>query len=298
MSKLFSYFKVMKKDRKQVEQPKDLKTWLVHGASEFIGTILITLGLAGLSIVTASGHPAEDYLGHPMLVGFYAGFLVVGFLLLTFLRWSCDLNPAVTLYRWLNGTNTSKFAIYKLVIQFGAGILAGIMIYAMGHAASPTGVANHAITLEGASHHFASFAGPNSRVWAGIVIFAVEFVMMMILLFSIFSKSINDKYRDLMIMFVISMDVWLGLLTGTAAINPARGLGQQVPGLFWGAGAGNAADMSDIGYATLLMELGTLLAPAGYLFIQGLTEHYINPAVVKVIKYKNNRPDNMEQPNK
>lgn len=308
MSKLFSYFNVKRSTRTKVEQPKDMRTWLIHGASEFIGTLLITLGLAGLSTVasgdltSAGGHRvAENFFGHDALVGFYAGFLVVGFLLFVFLRWSCDLNPAVTLYRWLSGANTSKYAIFKIVIQFAAGILAGMMIYGMGqaHNAHYMGdvVANHAIHLDGVkgilTKDSTGATADVSRAWRAIIIFAAEFVMMMILLFTIFSKSINDKYRDLMIMFIISLDVWMGILTGTAAINPARGLGQQVPGLFWGAHAGNAKDMADLGYATLAMELGTLLAPAGYLFVQGLTEHYINPMVTSIIKYKNRRSDNM-----
>lgn len=308
MSKLFSYFKVTRKDRKQVEQPKTLKIWLIHGASEFVGTILITLGLAGLSTVARKdGMVAESFLGHDVLVGFYAGFLVVGFLLFTFLRWSCDLNPAVTLYRWLSGQNTSKYAIYKLVIQFVAGILAGMMIYAMGHAhgvhfssTSTDVVANHGIRATGAygkimkDWQVANVSESTKIAVGAALIFVAEFVMMMILLFSIFSKSINPKYRDLMIMFIISLDVFIGILSGTAAINPARGLGQQIPGLFWGAHAGNAGSMQDLGMATLAMEMGTLLAPAGYLFVQGLTEHYINPFVVKVIGYKNNRTDHMD----
>ena len=301
MSKLFSYFNVRRATRIKVEQPKDRRTWLIHGASEFVGTILITLGLAGLSTVaTSDGRVAENFFGHDVLIGFYAGFIVVGILLFIFLRWSCDLNPAVTLYRWLSGQNTSKYAIYKITIQLISGIIAGLMIYAMGNSHGAGGVANHAIHLDAIvggkgilTRDSNNANNGTSRAWAAIIIFAAEFVLTMILLFSIFSKSINDKYRDLMIMFIISMEIWMALLTGTAALNPARGLGQQVPGLFFGAKVGNATDMFDIGYATLAMELGTLFAPAGYLFIQGLTEHYINPLIVKIISYKNRRTENM-----
>ncbi|NQZ66197.1 MAG: aquaporin [Mycoplasmatales bacterium] len=296
MSKLFSYFNLKKEKRTNVEEPKNLSIWLIHGASEFLGTILITLGLAGLSTVAnSSGDVVEHYLGHSVLVGFYAGFVVVGILLFIFLRYSCDLNPAVTLYRWLSGQNTSRYAIYKITIQMIACVLAGLMIYGMGNIHQANGVANHAITLHGVSKNMSSFKGIHNNISSGIIIFVAEIVMTMILLFSIFSKSINNKYRDLMIMFIISMDVWMGVLTGTAAINPARGLGQQIPGLFFGHTAGNAKDFADIGYATLAMLLGTFLAPAGYLLVQGLTEHYLNPFVIKVISYKNKRTDNMNK---
>ena len=300
MSKLFSYFKVGTKNRKKAEQPKDLMTWLVHGASEFIGTIVLSLGLAGLSTVaTSDGKVAEAFFPHEAMVGFYAGFIVVGFVLVVFLRWSCDLNPAVTLYRWVNGTNKTNYVMYKLAIQFVAGILAGLAIYGMGktHGAEYSStihdvVTNHAITLHGAGKG-TFFYQPNN-VGRAFIIFAVEFVIMMILLFSVFSESINNKFRDLMIMFIISMDVWMGILGGTAAINPARGLAQQVPGLFFGHHAGNAESLNDIRYATLAMELGCLLAPFGYAFIQGATTHYINPMVIGAIKFKNNRTDNMK----
>ena len=298
MSKLFSYFKVSKKDRAGAQQPKDLKTWLVHGASEFVGTIVLTLGLAGISTVAnKNGHVAESYFPHEVLVGFYAGLLVVGFVLFVHLRWSCDLNPAVSLYRWINGTNKTGYVIYKIAIQFVAAILVGLAMYGMGtaHGAEYAGthdlIANHAIRLSGV--HGTFNYSPNN-VGRGFIIFVAELVMMMILLFTVFSSSINDKYRDLMIMFIISLDVWMGLLTGTAAINPARGLAQQVPGLFFGAHAGYAKDMADIGYATLAMELGTLLAPFGYALVRGMTEHWINPSIHRIIAYKNFRTDNMK----
>ncbi|MCU9940027.1 hypothetical protein NW739_04925 [Mycoplasmopsis felis] len=53
--------------------------------------------------------------------------------------------------------------------------------------------------------------------------------MTAVLLFPIFSPNINGKYRDLFIMFIISMSVWMGILGGSAAINPFRGLAQQLP---------------------------------------------------------------------
>ena len=294
--KIFEFFKVTKKQRENVQEPKNAKTWLIHGISEFIGTFILTMGLAGLSTVAKKdGTEIEHFFGHPALIGFYAGFGVVGFVLFVFLRWSCDLNPAVTLYRMFNGTNTHRYGIYKMVIQFTSAILTGMLIYVLGHAHdAPGGVANHAITLEGVASKFKSWEGSqtdNSVVT--LVIFAAEFVITMILLFSIFSKSINEKYRDLMIMFIIAIDVYLGMIAGTAAINPARGLAQQVPGLFFGHEAGGAASAASIELATMGMLLGTTLAPFGYLFIQGVSEHYINPFVKNVIGFKNNKMDNM-----
>ena len=49
--KIFEFFKVTKKQRENVQEPKNAKTWLIHGISEFIGTFILTMGLAGLSTV-------------------------------------------------------------------------------------------------------------------------------------------------------------------------------------------------------------------------------------------------------
>ncbi len=300
--KLFQYFKLKAKDRKKVEEPKGISTWVKHGFSEFFGTILLSMALAGLStIVAGTQNPAEHYFLHPVIVGFYAGFIAVGAVLFIFLRWSCDLNPAVTITRWLKGTNTTRYAIFKIVIQMLAGILTGVIIYGLGKFGTAmhknVHVSNHAISaLVASEKSFTGKIGLGTSIPAGSSwIFFVELVMTSILLFPIFSKMISDKYRDFAIMFVISMSVWMGILGGTAAINPARGIAQQVPGLFWGHAVGNSDSYKDIVSATMAMEAGTFLAPFFYVFMQGVLVSYANPIITKIIKYKNFRTINMRK---
>ncbi|MHA3786188.1 aquaporin [Mycoplasma sp. HF14] len=231
---LFSFIKLKATERGDAEKPADVRTWIVHGLAEFFGTILISLGLAGVSIYTSSGYTAEEYLLHPIIVGFYAGFIVVGVCLFLFLRWSCDLNPSVTIYRYLNGRNNGWYASYKIFIQALGAIAAGAIIYGLGKASAPSHyISNAPITaINAANKSFLDYsnASRGQLLAAGSVwIFFVELVMTSILLFPIFSPNINNKYRDLLIMFVISLSVWMGLLGGSAAINPARGLAQQFP---------------------------------------------------------------------
>ncbi len=297
--KIFQFFKLRKSERTQVEEPKDSLTWVKHGFSEFFGTILLAMSLAGLStVVNKEGHPVEFYMLHPVLVGFYAGFIAVGAVLLIFLRWSCDLNPAVTITRWLKGTNTTRYAIFKIVIQMIAGIITGVMIYGLGsiqHAKG--GVVNHAISAVGAANKSfpVSKLGVDASIATGSTwIFFVEIVMTSILLFPIFSKMISDKYRDFAIMFVISMSVWMGILGGTAAINPSRGIAQQVPGLFWGHAAGHLESYKDILSATMAMEAGTFLAPFLYVLMQGILVEWVNPLVSSIIEFKNFKASNMK----
>ncbi|WP_416756143.1 aquaporin [Mycoplasma aquilae ATCC BAA-1896] len=236
---LFSFFKLRPSKRTEAQKPCDFKTWIVHGISEFIGTILISLGLAGLSIYTASGAVAESYLLHPIIVGFYAGFIVVGFCLFVFLRWSCDLNPSVSLYRYLNGTNDGWYTTYKIFCQTLGAFVAGSLIYWWGSLSAKDGLISNAPigAITAAQKSFVDYSkltSVNQLIAAGSTwIFFIELVMTSILLFPIFSPNINNKYRDLYIMFIISLSVWMGLLGGTAAINPARGMAQQIPALFF-----------------------------------------------------------------
>ncbi|MCU9938391.1 hypothetical protein NW066_03495 [Mycoplasmopsis felis] len=139
--------------------------------------------------------------------------------------------------------------------------------------------------------------------------------MTAVLLFPIFSPNINGKYRDLFIMFIISMSVWMGILGGSAAINPFRGLAQQLPLLVFedlSNGTEQIKKMVDtfsseanfdgaklyynsVVSATISLMLGGILAPVFYLFVQGITQRWINPFIIKVISYKNYKSEHMEK---
>ncbi|MEA4206430.1 aquaporin [Mycoplasma sp. 1199] len=334
---LFSFFKLKASERQNAEKPADLKTWIIHGLSEFIGTIFLSLALAGLSIYTSSGKVAEEYMLHKIIVGFYAGFIAVGVVLFIFLRWSCDLNPAVTIYRYINGRNNGYYALYKIAIQFLGAFAAAGFIYLFGYlSVGKDHLPNAPITaigaykasfvaeLEKGSNPSANHVLASGTAW----IFFVELVMTAILLFPIFSPNVNNKYRDLMIMFIISLSVWMGILGATAAINPARGLAQQLPAFFTSEthvgkhleaqitgiapdfgfdtsvtldqlkNSKNSFAFDSLVYATFAMLLGDLLAPVFYAFIQGFTQRVVNPFVVKVIAFKNFRADSMTTPEK
>lgn len=289
---IFDFFKFTKKRRQNTQEPANKQTWIKHAISEFIGTIFISMGLAGLSIYVGNKQIENLFLLHYTIVGFFAGFIVVGLCLFFFLRWSCDLNPAVTLTRYLNGTNTGRYALMKFAMQVLGMFAAAGIIYAIGINTSTTGMPNSPILANVAADKAFDNVKSDDVMAGSTWIFFTELVMTAILLFPIFSPNINDKYRDLMIMFIISLSVWMGILGGSAAINPARGLAQQLPYLFNAASTGATVSNSFIG-GTIAMTLGSSLAPVFYLFIQGITQKYVNPFVVYCIKFKNNRNNNM-----
>lgn len=308
---MFKFFKIKSIDRLNANEPQSKKAWAKHLISEFIGTIWISLALAGLSILI-NGKPLEKFfLLHNVIVGFFAGFVVVGSCLMIFARWSVDLNPSVTLYRWLNATNTSKYAFTKILMQIAGAIVTGILIWVIGYFANGKNASNLAIsTLAAAEKDFLEFnnlkkSKPIVAISSGTAwIFFGEMVMTAILLFPIFSPRIEDKYRDLFIYFIISLSVWMGILQGSAAINPARGFAQQIPDLFFGIkeqstsmsalnGTMWANDKKvaqyDLIFATLAMVLGDLCAPFFYAVVQGLTEKYFNNWNNNIINYKNKK---------
>lgn len=289
---IFDFFKFTKKRRQNTQEPANKQTWIKHAISEFIGTIFISMGLAGLSIYVGNKQIENLFLLHYTIVGFFAGFIVVGLCLFFFLRWSCDLNPAVTLTRYLNGTNTGRYALMKFAMQVLGMFAAAGIIYAIGINTSTTGMPNSPILANVAAGKAFDNVKSDDVMAGSTWIFFTELVMTAILLFPIFSPNINDKYRDLMIMFIISLSVWMGILGGSAAINPARGLAQQLPYLFNAASTGATVSNSFIG-GTVAMTLGSSLAPVFYLFIQGITQKYVNPFVVYCIKFKNDRNNNM-----
>lgn len=318
---MWSYFKFKKEDRTMVQEPKDAKAWSVHLISELIGTIWISLGLAGLSIYI-DGKALESYfLLNNIFVGFFAGFIIVGSCLVIFGRWSADLNPAVSIYRFINGTNTFAYMIAKVIMQMLGGIIAGLIVYGIGIASNGVELGNAAnasiSAIASANKDFleSNNEGVSALVGGSLWIFFGEMIMTAILLFGIFSPLFEGKFRDVMVVFVISMSVWMGIFIGSAAINPARGLAQQVPDLFFGLKSGDAGSLKtnklgfasislahglshndaliDLICATVMMTLGGLLAPFFYAFMQGFNEKYFAVFFNKMIQFKNNKADHL-----
>lgn len=300
---MFNYFKFKKSQREEALQPKDSITWIKHITSEIIGTIWISLALAGLSILI-NGKALETYfLLHNVIVGFFAGFIVVGSCLFIFGRWSVDLNPSVTIYRMINGKNTVLYGFIKLLCQLIGAIIAGLIIYVIGESTNHGNAANISIsTIVAAEKDFLGYnnSGNRALIDGSLWIFFGEMIMTSVLLFSIFSPRIDAKYRDLLILFIISLSVWMGILQGSAAINPARGLAQQIPDLFFGIRVKSIANIKipekallDLVLATVMMILGGLFAPFFYALIQGFTEKYFNNWINGIIQFKNHQKDNL-----
>ncbi|TCG10272.1 aquaporin, partial [Mycoplasma marinum] len=283
----FAFTKSARKNKAKYE-PTSVRQWIHHMLSEFFGTIWLSLGLAGLAAILPNGNVAEHYFLNPVFVGLYAGFIVVGTCLLFFLRWSCDLNPAVTTYRMITGANTYRYSFAKIAVQMVAATIAGLMLYGMakGNYLEKNTTSYEAVVPFNGFDMLGKSSFPGKLTinngTAFMWVFFGEMLITSILLWPIFTKSIKDKYRDLIICFIIAFDVMGAICFGTAAINPARGFTQQVPTLFF-----SHVKLSEVVVSTIALMLGGFAAPFFLVAMQELTAKLINPLYTKGIKWKN-----------
>lgn len=224
--------------------PSTKMSWATKLGAEFIGTIFLTWMIALLG-VTFDGTKFE------FLISFgakgWASRLVIGFwvaadvaiCLAVFSRWSCDLNPAVTSYRWLSGQNSWKYATAKLATQFIAAFVAGGVIVATqatSHAVS--GNAKDAIDAYGNGYGsvwsaftvsdrppFIETLAGNTLALKHVLAFVGEFLGVLILLWPIFTKYIKSPaLKDILVVMIVGFGVAALLEMGTVGWNPARTL--------------------------------------------------------------------------
>ncbi|UUD35915.1 hypothetical protein NPA08_03015 [Mycoplasmopsis citelli] len=293
LKKLFSFFKLTASQKEHALRPIDIHTWITHGISEFFGTLFLSLILAGLSIYVSNYTIQSWSLLSQGLVGFFSGFIVLGTALVIFSRWSCDLNPIISITKYLKGQNNGWYASYKIFMQFLAAFVAGAIILAIGNATSSSDLPNAPINayISAQQTFLTQISNLKPSINLGIiVIFFTELVICLILLFGYFSPIIKEHYRYFMLLFLYSALIWLGILGGSQAANPARGLAQQLPSMFlYAADNTNASKViNTVAISTVTMLLAELISTALYVFLQGFNEYYFAPFLHKIIKFKNN----------
>ena len=281
-----SIFQIFKfghnRQKTQLYTPTDQKTWWAHMSSEFIGTFILSLALAGLAIVMPNKQALGSYMYNQIFIGIYAGAVVL-LLIMAFSRWSCDINPAVTVFRIINGTNTTKYGLAKITIQFLAGFLAGVVIWAL--TADDITTAIDATKNYPGIFKFGALKNNSVHLSKTAAFFwelFVESVMIVILLWAVFSKGIKDSHRELVIAFSISCALMVGFISGNSlAINPARGLAQQIPALLSGD-----INSSGILITTIALLLTGIAGPVLYALIQGYAISYGNDILLKAVTFK------------
>ena len=280
-----------KRKKEMLYSPTEKQDWIMHMFSEFMGTLLISMAFIGLATIMHNGHAVVEYMYNKLVVVAYA-VLVPIILLAIFLRWSCDINPSVTVYRMIHGTNSVKYGLLKILFQFLGGIVAGCFLWWFTtnpvHSAIDATKNIGLFTLGWLSNgtHKLSLAG--GFFWE---LFA-ETIMTMVLLWGVFSRGISDKYRDITIAFGIGCALGVGFISGESlAMNPARGIAQQVPAIFTGTANGG------IWITSLALLLTGITSPFLYAILQGIVEEWITPMLSIVIAFKNKNMQ-LEQNNK
>lgn len=217
-------------------KPTTKKVWVIKLLSEFFGTIFLIwmIGLLGVSFngtkfeFILSGN-SNSYVSH-LAIGFWVAFDIL-ICLFVFSRWSCDLNPAVTLYRMLSKGNTLKYGFSKIAVQFLAAFAAAGLILLTQYVSGMTS-GNPADYATGSlkNHNWSAFpaskdigATNGGSLARHFIAFFGEMAGVTILLWTVFSKSIkNSAVRDLIIIMVIGFGVAALLEIGAVGWNPAR----------------------------------------------------------------------------
>ena len=281
---IFQIFKFGKSRKKEnLYTPSDARTWITHLLSEFFGTFLISIGLAGLTIVMPNNKMPVEYMKHEIIVGIYAFGLVL-FLLIIFLRWSCDINPTVSVFRIINGTNSVQYGLAKITIQFLGGFVAGVMVWALTQNSILSGIdatKNNLGVFE--LGKYSNSHVPLSKPFAFFWELLVETFMIIVLLWSVFSKAINERYRVLIISLAISSVLMAGFVSSgnSLTMNPARAMASQIPAILDGQ-----INHGGLLITTIALLLTGITGPFLYALIQGYSISYGNDLLLKAISFK------------
>ena len=270
-----------------VMNKKTIKVNNIKYFSEFIGTFILSISLGLLFIVINGNKKIILYFENEILVSLYAIFIML-FLFILFYRWSCDLNPIITLYKIFYKDEKSNFGIYKIICQFMGAFIAGIIIFFITKNPINTAINTSTVTpgifkLGNLNSLTKIFQMPLTAgfFWG---LFVGTFSMMMIL-WSWFSSAISEKYRYLIICFTFGCAVLVGLVSSDNYImtNPARVFSQQVPAIL--NGSINSLNGSIL-ISTIAVLLSGIIAPLFYKFLKSFTHNHLNSALMASVLYK------------
>ena len=273
-------FKVCPTKRKnlKLDEPKSLKTWIVHFISEVFATAVLSFLFAGLFIILPNGHIMLDYLYSGIFISMYSGFVVIGILFVFFLKWSADANPIISIYKTITGVETYRYCGFKIVAQICGGILAGLLVWALTTSATDTAWNIFAPIVN--IHH--GFLKPHifSKVGGFLFPFFVEIMVGLILLWSVFSTTFSAKYRLLIVLGMTMFATTIGSAAEIMNFNATRALAQDVGALFTGQMSGNMW----ITFTAILA--GTLITPFLLVFLQWFVGDHLIVWIARITHYK------------
>jgi MIP family channel proteins len=185
-----------------------------RGAAEFIGTFaLIFVGAGSIAFARTLTDVA---LAHGLVIAVFVS--AVGFIS------GGHFNPAITLGFLVTRRIAPMLAVWYWIIQFGAAVLASLMLKWV-----------FAADLENQSHLGAPALGAGIHTGAAVV---VEAILTFFLVFVVFATAVDPRgtfkqIAGLAIGLTITFDILMGgFLTG-AAMNPARAFGPQLVANSW-----------------------------------------------------------------
>jgi len=193
---------------------------------EFLGvTTLIIFGNGVVANSVLKGSKAEGAGWVNIIVGWGIGVMMGVFVAISCGAPQADINPAVTLAKFLNGVYSTSDAIIIMISQVAGGILGGCITWAF--------FRGHWEISEDKGAKLAVFCtGPAIRNYSQNLFCEVVATLMLIFsIFAMFSKPVgamSPGFGPYMVGFlIIALGASLGGTTGYA-MNPARDLGPRI----------------------------------------------------------------------
>jgi aquaporin Z len=188
--------------------------YLRRGAAEFVGTFALIF--VGAGSVAFARTLTDIALAHGLVIAVFVSALA-------FISGG-HFNPAITLGFLVTKRIAPVLALWYWVVQFGAAILAALLLKWVLPAA-----------IENQAHLGAPALGGGIGTGPAVV---VEAVLTFFLVFVVFATAVDPRgafkqIAGLAIGFTIALDILMGgVLTG-AMMNPARAFGPQLAGHTW-----------------------------------------------------------------
>ena len=274
-------FKITNSSRKKLEliEPTKIISWVIHFFSEIAGTLIISFLFAGLFIIVPNGHILLDYLYSNIIIALYSGFLVIGILLIFFIRWSADANPIISIYKVITGQETYRYCAFKMFAQLIGAFIAGLLV--MWCTQSTLGTAWNAFIPPTPSLQHGFFKPHIFSTLQGFMFpIGVELIVGTMLLWAIFSTSITNKYKILTVLFITCLATFFGCAAGMMNFNAARALTQDVGAII------NNQMTGQMWITFSAMVIGNLITPFLLVILQWLFSKHINVWFLKIINYK------------
>ena len=220
--------------KKYAGDPNNKKELIIHLISEFWGIFLLNFFLIILTSVFINGKPLLTIIfpkGYDTILVFIYTLVLVGLLLLIFIRWSANFNPTISIYFYLIKACSKKYTMQKIAVQYLGGICSGALGWCLALLTSNNAIDTNAMGGFLSNNIASPFAinTINHIITAHVFAYIIEFFAAAGICYFLYSKHFKENYRAFGLTLYFAFGIAIAYNSGILAWNPARCFG---PALF------------------------------------------------------------------